>query len=300
MKKLSVIIVTYYSTDLINICLSSVKKYNDINNEYLEIIIVDNTEDKNISNQLFSKIRSFLCYNYVLIKNLKNIGFSRAINIGASMAEGDIICIMNPDVQIIEPIFYDAIKEFERENNLAILGYKQLGGKSLSFYLMPEYNYPILGEIIIWLFNKFDLFISQIFFLSGAMLFFNKKIFLENKGLDENIFLFHEEADISKRLSRLKYKIRYKKGKTYFHLKKERLFNKKLYEYFLKSYFYYLNKYKYNKKLFINFLMYDAKIKKILFFIFLRRQKYMEMEKRIHILKNYKNSYEAMIKKSKI
>jgi GT2 family glycosyltransferase len=223
MKKISIIIVTYNSIDLIQDCIDSIFQFNDIQSLKIEVIVVDNS-DEATSVLLFNFIKKLYGDKIILIKNELNLGYGHGNNIGIKAATGEIICIMNPDVRFIEPLLQVVQNRFEMDSNLCLLGFKQLGGKNVSFYLKPEFSYGIFTSIITKLANNFNIFNKNRFHLSGAFLFLDKKKFVEIGQFDEDVFMYYEEADISNRIQKGGYQITYLKEYKYLHLVDERGF----------------------------------------------------------------------------
>lgn len=90
---LSIIIVTYNSEKYILDCLNSVERATlDIQHE---IFLIDNQS----VDQTRTVIKKFQ-NSIVLLENLKNIGFAKAVNIGLRKASGKFILLLNPDVII--------------------------------------------------------------------------------------------------------------------------------------------------------------------------------------------------------
>jgi GT2 family glycosyltransferase len=175
MVRISIIIVTYNSKKYIDNCLKSLYEYNDIGDE-LEVIIVDNSP-KDINNEMFSYIKETYKYPIKLIHNEKNGGYGQGNNIGIEAASGDIIAIMNPDIIHTESLFKQVISEFKNNNKLGMLGYKQLGGKEISFYIRQEFQKPIVTTLLTKLYNKINYFSKDRMYLSGAYFFTLKNNF---------------------------------------------------------------------------------------------------------------------------
>lgn len=247
--KISIIIVTFHSFSLINDCLKSIEKFNDLPDDEVEIIIVDNS-----SLEESIKIKNFINTKYPsvkFIKNEKNSGYGHGNNTGIEIAEGEIICIMNPDVRLAEKVFTDVTARF-KNNKLGLLGFKQIGGGNYSFYLRPEYT-NILSSILIKFFNKINIFLPRYFFLSGAFFFISKSKFSEIGNFDENIFLYYEESDITKRLLSAGYQVQYDKNIIYYHLiGKRHAFSESIFKWQITSLAYYLDKFKFNKNKILN------------------------------------------------
>ena len=176
-----------------------------------------------------------------------------------------MICIMNPDVRLKASIFYKTINEFEKNHELGMLGYKQIGGFDLSFYLKPEFYLSFLSPLINKYANKLNYFNQKYFYLSGAFLFIDKTKFEEIGNFDENIFLYFEEPDISRRLLKSNFTIKFDKNYEYLHLIGKRdNWSENTYNNWLFSISYYLKKFDLNQKKYFRW----KKIELILKFVF--------------------------------
>lgn len=222
-KQVSILIVTYNSIDLIKDCIASIFKFNDIPEEQLEVIVVDNS-DEITSVQLFELIRKEFGERIVLIKNKANLGYGQGNNVGIDAASGAVICIMNPDVRFTEPLLQKVQNNFEKNANLCLLGFKQMGGKNISFHPKPEFYLGFCYSIIIKLTNRWNLFYKNKFHLSGAFMFLDKKKFIEIGKFDENFFMYYEETDIATRIQNRGYDIQFIKENKYLHLVENRGF----------------------------------------------------------------------------
>lgn len=206
-KRISIIIVTYNSESVIEECLESIVKFNDIGN-YLEIIIVDNSPIFNI-NSFVSNLN--LNLDLQIIHNPENGGFGQGNNIGVNASSGDLLFILNADTILVEPIFSYMLKEFENPT-LTTAGFKLVNRDGVinnSFALFPEYNYiyffmPI--KFLYFLVIKLGL-LSKFIFPWGADFIVRKVDFIKSGMFDETIFLCNEEPDLTKRLNVKKIKI---------------------------------------------------------------------------------------------
>lgn len=261
-RKISIIIVTYNSQKLISDCISSVGNYLDVNSDLIDVFVVDNSAGENAAEM------KKLVENHPLILNLKisyiqnhsNLGYGQGNNVGIAASEGNIICIMNPDVRFGQSILKDVIQQFE-DPKLALLSYKQIGGFNHSFYLKPEFKNFFTG-ILMKLANKIDFFSSKYFYISGAFLFIDREKFKEIGLFDENIFLYFEEPDISKRFLDKNYKIKYDNSKRFYHLVGDRVsWSEKSFSNQMHALKYYLLKFNFNEKKVINNFLGEYKFK---------------------------------------
>lgn len=214
MKRLSVIIVSYHNIDVLKNCLDSIEKYNDIGDE-LEVIVSDNSTD----DCLFETIKEE--YDWIKIIKNENKGFGAGNNRGYEISSGEYLLFLNPDTILVEPVFRFAINEFEKDEDLALFGVNLTGitGKKNIAYLYMD-NYSLFYNLKIKLCRAFNIFIDGKMFINGANLFLRRKSFEEAGRFDENIFMYKEEEDLTKRIklySQAK-KIKYFKEKKIIHL----------------------------------------------------------------------------------
>lgn len=264
MKLLSIIIVTYNSQDIIVKCIENLFLHNDINDK-LEVIIVDNSSSE-VCTKMFEMLEDKFPEKLVLIKNDRNGGYGQGNNLGICYAKGEFIAIMNPDIIMTEPLFISAIQHFKKDTKLAILGYKQFGAFDLSYYIRQEFNFPILVAFFTKFFNKINFFSSKFMYLSGAYLFLEKKSFQEIGLFDENIFLYCEESDITKRALNSGLKIKFDKSKSYIHEIDDRTeMSESGFKFLLDSTMYYLDKFSFSKMFFLDKFIIELRIKKLVY-----------------------------------
>ena len=241
--KLSVIIVTYLSQDLIGDCISSVFRFNDLDEDELEVIVVENSPLREAT-AMAAYLEERFGGKVTVLVNDSNRGYGHGNNLGISYATGDIVAVMNPDVRLVEPLFGRALEAFQHHKRLGALGFKQLGNRDISYFLNPEYYFPVLRTIAERLTNKLNVYFSRYFFLSGAFIFFDRKKFDAVGGFDDGMFLYYEEPDIIKRLLGGGFKVYYSSKASYHHMIDDRLgFSPSAFRCLLTSLQYYFTKY---------------------------------------------------------
>jgi GT2 family glycosyltransferase len=247
MKKTSFVIVTYNSKSLIKDCIDSIFKYNDVHLDLIEILVIDNSNY--IENrELFDYLETLYGNKIIKIKNKGNLGYGHGNNVGIGIATGEIICIMNPDVRLVEPLLRVVNTQYISDTKLCLLGFSQLGGSNLSHYIKPEYYIPILNPLLIKLTNRLNIFNSKFSYLSGAFFFIHKAKFQSIGLFDESLFMFFEEADICNRILAKNYSVKYMKEYKYLHFMNERNdFSRFAFEVGLDSLKHYTYKYKFSE-----------------------------------------------------
>jgi len=232
MKKITIIIVTYNSLRLIHDCLQSIFEHNDIG-ENLEVLIVDNASDD--QKEMFGLVKKeFGSQRVSLLDTCENGGYGKGNNY-----------VMNPDVRFIYPVFSDIEKEFE-DPKLGMAGVSFIDG-SLPYYFKPEYT-TFYRSFFIRRYIRDQKYDTQKMYMSGSLLIFNREAFIEAGQFDENIFMYYEEADITNRMQRTGWEVRWLKNMMVQHLAHGRKYNQKLIDFGYESYEYYCKKYNIDAK----------------------------------------------------
>lgn len=223
MKKISIIIVTYNSESLIDDCLDSIFKYNDID-KGVEIIIVDNMS-KNVDS-MFAAIKQKFGDEIVLIKNDKNGGYGQGNNVGIRIAASPIIMIMNPDVRIDSKIF-DRIYRTFKDESVIMVGFQQFISSVRRGYSFFTKKSSIANLFLDKIFYYLNVYLQKYMCFTGACFFIRKSTFEKIGMFDENIFLYGEEVDIHNRLQSCfpGSKMIYDKSIRYIHLIEDRIHN---------------------------------------------------------------------------
>ncbi len=216
MVKLSIIVLTYNTKDLILGCIQSmIKQYRKrFENQELELIVADNASTdgtvKTISN-LKSEI-----LNLKLIQNKKNYGFGKGNNIAAKNAEGEYLLFLNSDTQVKDRGFLKMIEFLDKNPDIGILGGRLTNPDGLpqasagSFYTLPNLFLMLIGAERIGLTRSSPLKISRVDWISGACMMVRAKLFEELKGFDENLFMYMEDVELC-------FRAKKKGALTYFY-----------------------------------------------------------------------------------
>ena len=224
MKKLGIIIVTYNSEKDIYDCIGSIKKWADIPQDEIELIVVDNNSSG--CDTMFERLKT-MWDGIVLIKNSTNGGYGQGNNLGIRQCSAPVVLIMNPDVRLLEPTFKKPLDAFAADSRLCIYGMKQMLTENepspypfTCTYMMNGYVSTLRAAVC----TRLDIYIQKYMHFSGSCFFINKAMF-EAVGLfDESVFLYGEEDDIHYRLMHRfsDCRMTYDKHLHYIHLIKER------------------------------------------------------------------------------
>ena len=209
---LSIIIINYKTPQLVLDCLATV--FNATHNISYEVIIVDNNSRDNSEAIILSQ--------FPLIKWIQlsyNAGFARANNEAIRQSSGDVILLLNSDTLNIQNAIECCYKEFIASSYIAcgvqLLnkdGSPQISGNyAITGGLNNLLPLPYIGNFVKWLGNILQVKkpnipdaknTVEVDWINGAFLMV-KKGTIEKAGLmDEDFFLYAEEAEWCSRLKK--------------------------------------------------------------------------------------------------
>lgn len=214
--QISVVILNYNVAYYLYQCIQSVQKalqYIDS-----EIIVVDNASKDN-SSQLVQKYFPKVKYIY----NNENLGFPKGNNIGVFQAQGDYICVLNPDTVVAENTFLKILDFFNQsknelfQSNIGILGSKLIDGTG-KFLPESKRGVPTPWVACTKIFGLYKYFPQFTWFnkyyaqhllenengkvdvLVGAFMVMSRKMYIDVGGFDENCFMYSDDIDLSYRV----------------------------------------------------------------------------------------------------
>ncbi len=217
--QLSVIILNYNVRYFLELCVLSVQ--NALQNIDAEIIVVDNNSQDYSCAMMKQRFP-----NVKLIENKENEGFPKGNNIGVSQAQGEYICILNPDTVVAEDTFKKVMAFAKKQNDLGIVGCKLIDGTG-NFLPESKRGTPTpfvaftkitgLYKIFPMAFGKYyaqhlsESESGKVDILVGAFMFMKHDLYNEIGGFDEDCFMYSDDIDLSY--------MALKKGKSnyYFH-----------------------------------------------------------------------------------
>ena len=203
--KLSVIILNYNVRHFLELCVLSVQ--NAIQNIDAEIIVIDNHSQDDSCRMMKERFP-----NVKLIENSENLGFPKGNNIGVSQAQGEYICILNPDTVVAEDTFTKVLAFAKKQKDLGIVGVKLIDGTG---NFLPESKRGIptpfvavtkitgLYKIFPKLFGEYyaqhlsEDETGKVAILVGAFMVMKRELYNEIGGFDENCFMYSDDIDLS-------------------------------------------------------------------------------------------------------
>lgn len=228
--QLSVIILNYNVRYFLEQCILSVQKaLKEIDSE---IIVVDNAS----SDESCQMVKQFFP-DVLLIENKENTGFPKGNNIGVAHAQGEYICILNPDTVVAEDTFLRLLAFAKTKQNLGITGCKLIDGTG-NFLPESKRNVPTPKVSLLKMLGKSKQYYAshlsedqtgRASIFAGAFMFLEKQKYLDLKGFDQDFFMYGEDIDLSYRAEKQGLENYYFADTTIIHYKGESTSKDKIY-----------------------------------------------------------------------
>jgi len=208
MKKVSAIIVNWNGKNALSGCLESLFEQDY---ENLEILVVDNGSQDGSQALVKKKFPAV-----ELVENDENIGFGSAVNRGLEKSKGDYFIFLNNDLVLKPNCIRELTVLLESDSSVGaaipkILYYPEQGRDALSNTdIINSYgvliNYTgIACPNLIDQPDQFDL--PSIESACGGIFMFSREVYEKVGGFDEDLFLYHEDHDLSWRIRMMGWKL---------------------------------------------------------------------------------------------
>lgn len=182
--RVTVVTVTYNSGRILPDMLASLPKA-------VPVLVVDNGSD---DADLVAKIARSAGARFV--GNKANLGFGRACNLGAGLAKTEFVFFVNPDVTLHSDAVEELLLAADRYPSASAFNPAMDSKRGREMFRRSSVLVP-RNE---WMQRGWPRGDSEVVVLSGAALLVRKACFDLVGGFDINIFLYHEDDDLSLRL----------------------------------------------------------------------------------------------------
>ncbi|MDC0946848.1 glycosyltransferase family 2 protein [Nitrospinaceae bacterium] len=208
MKKISAIVVNWNGKEVLSGCLRSLL---DQDCKDFEILVVDNGS-KDGSQTLVKK--EFPTVK--LIENEANLGFGPAVNKGLEKAEGDYLIFLNNDLALQPDCLRQLAKLLDSDPTVGAaipkILYYSSSEKNTSRETARINSYGVLVNYtgiacpnLIDQFDQFNLPLTES--ACGGIFMFPREVYEKVGGFDEDLFLYHEDHDLSWRIRMMGWKL---------------------------------------------------------------------------------------------
>jgi len=215
---LSIIIVSYNSRKLLEICLKSI--YRHVKDITFQVFVVDNdSHDGTIEfiEEHFGNVN--------LIKNQQNLFFAKANNQAIHKSHGRYILLLNPDTEILDDSLQRVVRAMDHHKYWGAVGCRltlpsgqlQQTGNRFPSFLFGVFELLFINIIFPgnWV-NRHNQYgdwdrqsLRELDAVSGACLFVRREVFDDIGLLDEEFVMYSEEVDLCARIRRGGWKVVY-------------------------------------------------------------------------------------------
>lgn len=212
MQMISIVIPNYNGKKYLKECLDSIYNINDMN---YQVIVIDNASQDDTFEWLME-------YNHLIFKQLdKNYGFSRAVNEGIRLAQGEYVLLLNNDTVIEVDFLEQLVAAIEKDPKIFGVSSKMIAYHNRKVMDDAGDEYNVLGwakkrgdgQPVEWFTQPQRVFSA----CAGAALY--RKCILDEIGyFDEHFFAYMEDIDISYRANIYGYKNIYCPEAKVYHI----------------------------------------------------------------------------------
>lgn len=206
MKQVSAIIVNWNGKDVLSGCLQSLLGQDY---ENLEILVVDNGSEDGSQDWVKKEFSSVK-----LVENQKNLGFGSAVNRGFEQAKGDYFIFLNNDLALQSDCIRQLVALLDSDPTIGaaipkILYYSEDDSSSEtakinSYGVLVNYT-GIACPNLIDQPDQPDLPLTES--ACGGIFMFSREVYEKVGGFDEDLFLYHEDHDLSWRIRMMGWKL---------------------------------------------------------------------------------------------
>ena len=216
MYDISLSIVTYNNGDIIEKTIESIVAHLENKLNYILYVIDNSSNDDTV-------LRVLKCSgNIVLIQNNKNLGFGAGHNTVSDKLDSKYHIVVNPDITIVNDSIIDMYTYMEEHKDIGLLTplIKHPDGqiqylckrnptvKDLFIRLVFQNNFKKRQDYFTMKETGYDK-PFEVEYATGCFMFFRTSIFKHLEGFDEHIFLYLEDADITRRVNQISKTIFY-------------------------------------------------------------------------------------------
>ena len=216
MVNLSVVIVDFFKSERVVSSIQSLLSFSNLN---LEVIVVDNSCDIRNSS-VYSQIKN---ENVRYIVNSKNLGYTKAMNLGVNETKGDVVLVLNPDVIIPdEKIIEKCLSCLADDPCLGIVAPPQVNDDGTIPSIarrVPSLRQLILKRTLykLGMFRKYVDSYSNPYgkfkvvspgWIQSSCFLISRRVYELVDGFDERFFLFMADIDICQKVRQHGYDLR--------------------------------------------------------------------------------------------
>jgi len=215
--KLSIIIVSYNSSNLLEECLDSIVKYPPGQNYGVTIVDNNSTDgSQELVRKKFPEVK--------LITNTLNLGFAAANNMAIKSTDSDFILLLNSDCQVYENSLDEMLSFIESLPEAAVVGPKIINSDGSIQYSCRKFpsiidaglhsilvniapDNPVSRKYKLADINREKPF--EVDWVSGSCMLIRRQALLFTGPMDEKYFMYVEDIDLCFQMWKKNWKVFY-------------------------------------------------------------------------------------------
>ncbi len=206
--KVSILIPTRDRADLLEKCIDSILTLTSY--PHFEIIVIDNGSQEPNTHQLFERLKTI---GIRLVHDPRPFNYSALNNHAAQLADGQYLCLLNNDIEIVTPDWLEEMMGFATQSEIGAVGARlwypdgTIQHAGVVIGLGGVAGHPFLG-----LFKGDSGYFGRALVhqsysaVTGACLLVRKSLFVELGGLDESLAVAFNDVDFCLRIHAAGYR----------------------------------------------------------------------------------------------
>ena len=218
MIKISAIVVNWNGKDVLSACIRSLL---DQDCEDVEILVVDNGSEDGSQAMVKKEFPSVK-----LVENESNLGFGPAVNKGFEKAEGEYFIFLNNDLALQPDCLRQLAELLDSDPTVGAaipkILYYSSSEKNVSKETAKINSYGVLVNYtgiacpnLIDQYDRPDLALTES--ACGGIFMFSREVYNKVGGFDDDLFLYHEDHDLSWRIRMMGWRLMVVPESVCFH-----------------------------------------------------------------------------------
>jgi O-antigen biosynthesis protein len=213
---LTLLLLTCNSAAHLPRCLDCLKNQTYQN---FEIILIDNaSQDESLA--IARKYQGQ--FNLQIVEQQQNTGFAAANNLGAKMARGEWLVLLNADAFPQPDWLEKLLQAAQMHPEYTAFSSRQLSAENPEILDEAGDTYHLSGiatrQYVGFPTQEYGLNTQEVFSVCAAAAMYRKDAFIESGGFDEDYFAYYEDVDLGFRLRLLGYRALYVASAVVFHV----------------------------------------------------------------------------------
>jgi glycosyltransferase involved in cell wall biosynthesis len=204
----SIIIPTKDRADLLEMCLNSLQAKTSYTN--YEVIIVDNGSVEPATQALFDRLQA---PRFKVVRDDRPFNYSALNNNAARLARGELLCLMNNDIEILTPDWLEEMVSFACREDVGCVGARlwypdgrlQHGGCVIGVGGIAGHSHKYLARGQVGYFARAVLH-QSFSAVTAACLLVRRAVFEQMGGLDEQLVVAFNDVDFCLRVQAAGYR----------------------------------------------------------------------------------------------